>query len=221
MKIRLVKQRVCYRLTFAGWLLILGFNFLLIFFILKYISIFLVVNKPLDTKILIIDGLLPGYAYDSIVKLIEKDKYKYVITTGVDVDYTFNSDEQFNIADFSFKILSTKDIKNCKLHSAPAHLIYRDRTYSSAIALKDWFITQRIFPGEINVVSFSCHSRRTWVLYRKAFRDFARVGIISIRDQSYNYTKWYYYSRGVRQVLSETIGYLYSSIFFHPKKKNL
>ncbi|MCF8380751.1 MAG: hypothetical protein K9H49_14350 [Bacteroidales bacterium] len=219
MKIRLVKQRVCYRLTFSGWVLIIGLNSLLVFFTLKYISTFLVVNKPLTTEILVVDGLLPGYAYDSIVKLIKKEDYKYLITTGVDVDYTFNSNEQFNIADFSYKILNTKKIENCQLLSAPAHFIDRDRTYSSAVALREWFITQRIFPGKINVVSFSCHSRRTWVLYRKAFNDFAEVGIISVKDQSYDYARWYYYSRGVRQVLSETIGYVYSIIFFHPKKK--
>jgi len=217
MKIRLVKQKVCYRLTFAGFSLILGINLLALIVIIRSISAFLVVNRPLETEVLIVDGLLPGYGYDSIVSLVKKNSYKYLITTGADVDYVYNSGEHFNIAEFSYNVLSTKDIGDCKLYKAPAHNVVRDRTFTSAITLKNWFVRNKIFPWKINIVSFSCHARRTWILYRKAFRQYAEVGIITIPDMSYNYKKWYNNSKGVRMVLSETIGYIYSTVFFHPK----
>ena len=217
MKISLVKQKVCYRLTFAGWILILSVNFLFVLLLIKSISSFLVVNRPLETEVLVVDGLLPGYGYDSIVSLVKKNSYKYLITTGADVDYVFNSGEHFNIAEFSYNVLSTKDIGDCKLYKAPAHNIIRDRTFSSAMRLKNWFVCNKIFPLKFNVVSFSCHARRTWILYRKAFRQYAEVGIITIPDMSYNYNHWYNNSKGVRLVLSETIGFIYSTVFFHPK----
>jgi hypothetical protein len=216
MKIRLVKQKLCYRLTFTGWVLILVPNIFLFLFITKYISSYLIVDEPLQSEILIVDGLMPGYGYDSIANLVRRESYKYLITTGADVDYVYNSGEHFNIAEFSYKVLSTKDIGACKLFKAPAKYAERDRTFASAVCLKDWFIANNIFPWKINVISFSCHARRTWILYKKAFSQYAEVGIITIPDISYNYRRWYNSSKGVRLVLSETIGYVYSLIFFYP-----
>ena len=219
MRITFVKRRMSYRLTFIGWFSILCLNLIVVFLFIKLIASFLVVNSPVQSKVLVVDGLLPGYAYDTIVQIVKRDKYVYLITTGVDVDYTYNASEQFNIAEFSFKVLSTKDLGTCKLFKAPAHHFYRDRTYSSAATLRLWFIEKKIFPVNINVVSFSCHSRRTWNLYKKAFYQFAHVGIIAIADQTYDYNTWYKNSKGVRQILSETIGYIYTTVLFHPKVK--
>ncbi|MCB0805018.1 MAG: hypothetical protein KDC05_04415 [Bacteroidales bacterium] len=216
MKITLVRQRVSYRLTIWGWLTMLSINFLILFLFLRYIATFLVENQPLPTKIMVVDGMMPGYGYDSIVAMVNRESYLYLITTGVDLDYTYNPTEQFNTAEFSYKVLSTKTIENCRLFKAPASRVDRDRTYTAALTLKAWFIQNKIFPGRINVVSFSCHSRRTGILYRKAFRDFAEVGMISVPDNSYDYNQWYKTSKGVRMILSETIGCLYSIIFFHP-----
>ena len=221
MKIKLVQQRICYRLTPLGWALILGANLILVFVIVRTIAVFLVVNKPLETEILIVDGMMPGYAYDSIVALAVKNNYHYLITAGVNMDYTFNSSEKFNTAEFSYKVLSTKKLDKCERFKAPASSVDRDRTFTSAMKVRDWFISNKLFPSKVNVVSFSCHSRRTWILYRKAFHDFAEVGIIAINDNSYDYNKWYRTSKGVRMILSETIGYLYTKIFFHPKVNSL
>lgn len=221
MKIRLVKQRICYRLTPLGWSLILGVNLLIVFIIVKTIATFLVVNKPLETSVLIVDGMMPGYAYDSIVQMVEREHYLYIITAGVDVDYTYNASEKFNIAEFSFKVLSTKTLHSCKLFKAPARNIERDRTFSSALSVRKWFLQNKLFPSKVNVVSFSCHSRRSWILYRKAFKGFADVGIITINDNSYNYSQWHRTSKGVRMILSETIGFIYTTIFFHPKVNTL
>ena len=221
MRIKLVHQKLSYSLTWQGWIFIIGFNSLLVFFVLRYIATFLVVNKPLQTEILIVDGILPGYGYDSVVKLISDHGYKYVITTGVDMGYTFRSENVFNGAEFSYKILSEKDITNCKLDKAPARNVKRDRTFTSALELKKWFIKNRIYPEKINIISFSCHARRTWIMYKKAFVGFADIGIITIDDNTYDYNKWYKNSKGVRMILSESIGYIYSTVFFHPKINQL
>lgn len=220
MKIKLVKLKVCYRLTFAGWALILLPNIFIFLLITKYISTFLIVHKPVESEILVVDGLMPGYGYDSIAELVRRKSYKYLITTGADLDYVYNSSERFNIAEFSYKVLSTKDIGDCKLFKAPSGYAERDRTFTSAITLKNWFISNNIFPWKINVISFSCHARRTWILYKKAFSHYAEVGVFTIPDISYNYSRWYNNSKGVRLVLSETIGYIYTLIFFHPNISN-
>ena len=55
-----------------------------------------------------------------------------------------------------------------KLQIVPAHSVGRDRTYTSAVALRDWFRAQHINVTAINVVSEDVHARRTWLLFQRA-----------------------------------------------------
>lgn len=218
MRIKLTKKAECRKLTLPGWICL--------FFILFWISVgyikgvhpFLALNKPVNARILIVDGQFPGYGYDSIVKIIAKDHYEVVVTAGVDMDYTYISDENFNIAAWSYKVLSKKNIENCRLEKVPAGRAKRDRTYTSAVAVKNWMISNKI-NGDMNIVAFDVHARRSYILYKKAFKKHARVGVIALKDLSYDSKRWYNDSRGVRQVMSETIGYIYAGLFFHPAKQ--
>jgi hypothetical protein len=212
---RLVKKTICYRPTLLGWLCILLMMFIAVFGYFKGVHRFLALNRPVSARILVVDGQYPGYGYDSIAALVRKNNYQYVITTGVDVDYTYVSKENFNIAAWSYKVLMTKDLQNCQLRKVPAGKVQRDRTYTSARAVKIWMENNHL-KEDINIVTFGVHSRRSWILYRKAFNKYSRVGVISLHDLSYDNKKWYNDSRGVRQVLSETIGYVYTCFFFHP-----
>ena len=217
MKIQLTKKTECRRLTFSGWLCVLLFLTILLFLIFRNIHSFLAVSKPIRADILVVDGFLPKYAYDTIVRIIERDNYKYVITTGVEMDYVYTQSDGYNNAESSYEILLTKKIKNCRIEKAPAGKALKDRTFSSAIALRKWLITKGLDHQNLNLISIGCHARRSWVLYQKAFEGDQKIGVISIQDQSYEPDRWYEFSQGVRIVLSETIGYTYNIFFFHPK----
>ncbi len=196
---------------------VLGSLVIILFLIFRNIHGFLAVSKPVKADILIVDGFLPGYAYDTIEKFIERDNYKYVITTGVEMDYVYTQADGFNTAELSYKILLSKEIKNCRIEKAPADKALKDRTFSAAIALRKWLLANGFDNQSLNLVTLGCHARRSLLLYRKAFEGEKKIGVISIQDQSYEPHKWYRFSQGVRTVLSETIGYTYNMIFFHPK----
>jgi hypothetical protein len=46
--------------------------------------------------------------------------------------------------------------------------------------------------------------------------DNVQVGVISVRNPDYDARRWWLYSEGAREVVSEVIAYLYARIFFHP-----
>jgi hypothetical protein len=211
----LANKKECLRPTLFGWICILLTMFVAGLGYFEGVQGFLAVNRPISAKILVVDGQYPGYGYDSIAALIRTRLYEYVLTTGVDVDYTYISKENFNIAAWSYKVLLTKDLYDCRLRKVPAGRVQRDRTYTSALAVKEW-MKQNGIKQDINIVTFGVHSRRSWILYKKVFKGYSRVGVISLHDLSYDNKKWFNDSRGVRQVMSETIGYLYTRIFFHP-----
>ena len=100
--------------------------------------------------------------------------------------------------------------------AVPAPRVDRDRTYSTAVALRRWFDGHGGAPPRINLVTVGAHARRSRLLFEKALRPDTEVGILAVEDPYYDPKRWWVTSYGVRTVTSELIAYLYSSLLFHP-----
>ena len=98
----------------------------------------------------------------------------------------------------------------------PSHVIGRDRTYSSAIALRDWFREHDVQVRSVNIVTEGAHARRTRLLFEKALGPNIQVGVIAIASPDYDAHRWWYYSEGVEEIIEEGIGYIYAKFFFRP-----
>jgi len=68
----------------------------------------------------------------------------------------------------------------------------------------------------INVLTEDAHARRTRLLYQKAFGKNVAVGVIAISNPDYDPKDWWRYSEGVREVIGESIAYIYAQFFFYP-----
>ena len=44
------------------------------------------------------------------------------------------------------------------------------------------------------------------------------VGIIAAPNPDYNPAQWWHYSEGVREVVGESIAYVYARLFFYPSR---
>ena len=100
----------------------------------------------------------------------------------------------------------------------PSHVSGRDRTYSSALALREYFRTNGLALKKFNILTEDVHARRTRLLFQAAFGSEAAVGIIAVPDPDYDPRHWWRYSEGVREILGETIAYLYAKFLFWPPK---
>lgn len=92
----------------------------------------------------------------------------------------------------------------------------RDRTYTSAKVLRGWFLERGGLPAGLNVVTEGAHSRRSRLLFEKAFGSKVAVGVISIPYSNFDAKQWWRYSEGVREVLGEGLAYLYARLLFWP-----
>ena len=91
----------------------------------------------------------------------------------------------------------------------------KDRTYHKALVAKKRLNEVGFTQASIDVVSFGVHARRTWLLFEKAFPS-VDVGVIAITPNSYDTSRWWLFSEGVRTVISESIAYLYARFIFSP-----
>jgi hypothetical protein len=91
----------------------------------------------------------------------------------------------------------------------------KDRTYYKALAVQKRLKKAGFAQASIDVVSFGVHARRTWVLFEKVFSS-VDVGVIAIRPDNYDTSRWWLFSEGVRSVIAESIAYLYARFIFSP-----
>jgi uncharacterized SAM-binding protein YcdF (DUF218 family) len=92
----------------------------------------------------------------------------------------------------------------------------RDRTYGSAVALRNWFRDHNMVVSGIDVVTEDLHARRTRLLFQKALGKDVQVGIIAVANVDYPANRWWYYSQGLKDVISESAAYLYARLLFFP-----
>ena len=72
----------------------------------------------------------------------------------------------------------------------PSHINGRDRTYSSAVALRNWLGEYNINVRSLNVLTEDAHARRTRLLFAKAFGPKVHVGVIAVSNPDYDARHW-------------------------------
>ncbi|MEA3475282.1 MAG: ElyC/SanA/YdcF family protein, partial [Candidatus Cloacimonadota bacterium] len=168
--------------------------------------------------ILVVEGWLPDYALKQAIDEFNSKGYKLLITTGGPLLKGYPLSEYKTEAELAESIIKIIGFTKEKIIAVPAHYTIKDRTYTSACALKKWVEDSNQNIKTINLFSLGTHSRRSWILFKKALGDSIKVGIISADDFSYDPEHWWKSSDGVRTVLSEMIAYIYARFFFHPKE---
>lgn len=175
---------------------------------------FLAVEAPVPTRALVIEGWVPRYALTGYVARVWGD-YSDIYTTGgptladhhsKDVSDTFASVAQWR--------LMRAGVPATNIHVVPCWEAQRDRTYSTAVALRNWAASNHVHLTSFNVVTLGPHARRSRLLYEKAFGPGVQVGVIPLVNEEYEADSWWRYSEGVKEVLSEGAAYLYSRFWF-------
>ena len=105
-----------------------------------------------------------------------------------------------------------------EVQAVPAPLVPQDRTYTSAVALRNWLREHNLKPARLHLMSEGPHARRSWLLFEKAFGRDVVVGITSVPAAGYDPKRWWRTSLGVRGVISEALAYGYARFLFWPGK---
>ncbi len=191
----------------------------LIFIYAKTIHAFLAPTDPVNSKVMIVEGFIPDYALEEAADIFNKGQYKLMIITGKKRMKGAPLDQYKNDGIYSAATLIKLGFDSTRIRVvAVENEIKRDRTFTSALAAKKWIENHNEGCTSFNLVTLDCHARRSRLLFGKAFGEKYRVGIIAIRDRSYNADHWWQTSNGFREVIQETIAWIYARFFFWPDK---
>ncbi len=213
-----VSRRPRWGISRRGWL-VLAAGFVFGAWLITFnVQPFLAPTQRVETKILVVEGWLPSYALGAAAAEFRAGHYEKVYTTGGPIAGSDGATNIFNtVANVGGDALRAAGLPADVVQVVPAHAVGRDRTYMSALALRDWLRERQLKVTAINVVSADVHSRRTWLLFQRAFGSEVTVGIIAIPDPDYEPKRWWRYSEGVREILGETIAYGYAKFIFKPE----
>jgi uncharacterized SAM-binding protein YcdF (DUF218 family) len=180
---------------------------------------FLAVTSRVNARVLVVEGWVHKYAIDASIREFNTGLYQRVFSTGGPVvgNGGYVNDFQTS-ASVGFELLKEYGIPSESLQMVPSHVIGRDRTYSSALALREWFREHNMPVRSVNVLTEDVHARRTRLLFEKAFGKKVSVGIIAVPNPDYDGKQWCRYSEGVKDVGSEALAYVYARLFFHPSE---
>jgi uncharacterized SAM-binding protein YcdF (DUF218 family) len=182
---------------------------------------FLAKTKRVDTKILVVEGWVHEFVIRAAVVEFQTGHYDKIYTTGGPVAGSGHYINDYNTsASVGAELLIANGMPHDKVQMTPSRISGRDRTYSSALALRDWLREHKIEVQNFNVVTEDVHARRTQLLFQEAFGKSVKVGIIAVPDPDYDPKHWWNYSEGVREILGESVAYIYAKFIFWPTNSN-
>jgi hypothetical protein len=211
----LLVRRYRWALSLKAKLLILLALLTLGLIILFGVYPFLAITERVDADVLVVEGWVHPYAIQVAADEFRDRHYRQIFTTGGPVVGRggYVNDYQTS-ASVGADLLKKAGIPAEFVQMVPSHVIGRDRTYSSAIALRGWFRQQNLQVRAINIVTESAHARRSRLLYGKALGPNVAVGVIGVQSPDFDSRRWWLYSEGAEEVVEEGIGYLYAVSLF-------
>jgi hypothetical protein len=191
----------------AGWALVLN------------IHPFLAVTRRVPARVLVVEGWTHYYGVDAAVNEFKTGHYERLLTTGGPVEgFGPTSSRHDTEAWQSAGLLQQAGLPAAVVQAVPSCFVGRDRTYNSAVALRNWLREHDPQVGSLNVLTEDAHARRTWRLFQSALGPGVKVGVVSVRNPDYDAAHWWRSSSGVREVIDEGIAYVYAKVFFHPSE---
>ena len=179
-----------------------------------YVFPWLAVTDRVPTEYLVVQGWIRAPGLKQAVAEFEAEGYRRFLTSGCLARGEGNSGDNSTYADWSANDLREYGVPTDLVTPIPCWADRKDRTYHSALAVKQWFHDHQTPVRHINVVTLGAHARRTRLLFQKAFGSEAKIGVIAAQDQTYDSVHWWRSSEGVREVIGESIAYLYAKVFF-------
>lgn len=211
----LIRRRERWMLTPWGWGVAIAIVMTILGMVFGSLYPFLAAVEPLpEAEILVVEGWLPDYALEAALAQFDRGNYRQLVTTGLPLERGSYLVEYRDFATLAAATLAAVGADRDRLVAVPGPAVMKDRTYASAVALREWSIATGTQVRAIDLISLGPHTRRSWLLFQLALSEIdVSVGAIAVEPMDYDPQRWWQSSAGVRSVISEAIAYLYARFF--------
>lgn len=180
---------------------------------------FLALTKPAPNGVLVVEGWSPDYALELAMAEFRRNHYDKLYVTGGPLERGAPLSEYKSFAELGAATLVRLGLSSNAVQAVPAPLVRQDRTYTSAVTLRQWCQEHGISLKTMHVMTEGPHARRSRLLFKKAFGNEVVVGVTAVPVRDYDPQHWWRSSAGVRTVISEALAYGYVRLFFWPSTR--
>jgi len=211
-----IRRRDIWLPTIWGWLVLLLIGAATIVLVARNLHAFLAPNQPVGARILVVEGWMDPEGLDQAAAAFRSGGYERVITTGEPIERWPGTSGHATYAERAADYLKQHGLENASVTAVPAPLSAQDRTYLSAVMVREWAKRSGIDINVLDVFSSGTHARRSRLLYQLAFGSSVKVGVIAALSSGYDPDAWWLTSTGARDVLDQAIALLWVKCFFRP-----
>jgi hypothetical protein len=210
-------RRECWVPTVRGWVVLAAVLLSCAWLGANSLNDFLSLNRPVQAEVLIVESWLPDYALQGALDEFRHGGYKRLIAAAAGLPGAWSGQSRYKTgAELAAATLAALGLETNLIVVMPASDAARDRTYSAALGVKAWLESSNAAVRAVNLYSLGPHSRRSRLLYQKAFGSRVKVGVFAHPDNRYDSKRWWASNDGFQEVPGEGIAYLYARILFHP-----
>jgi uncharacterized SAM-binding protein YcdF (DUF218 family) len=215
----LMRCRPCLVPTWRGWLLLVLCFLAASWLVVRGIGPFLAVSEPVPGGaapggVLVVEGWARDYVLETVVQEFRREHYDKVFVTGGPLEWGAPLAEYKTYAQRGAAILLRLGLETNSVDAVPSPLVRQDRTYASAVTLKQWWRAHGLAPTKVLLITEGAHARRSWLLFEKALGKNVSVGVEAAPDPDYDLDHWWRSSAGVRGIIGEALAYGYARLLF-------
>jgi len=177
---------------------------------------FLAANEPRGRGLLVVEGWITRDAVRHAAETFRRGGYAAVVVSGGPVEDPAWRGGYRTYAERVGAELRRLGIVEPALAVVPAPASAQERTFRSAVSVRQWIESTGREVTDIDVFSQGAHARRSRELYRMALGPGVAVGSVSAPPSEYTLARWWQCSAGVKEVLGESLSYAWTVLWFRP-----
>jgi hypothetical protein len=214
----LIRRRQVWLPTWQGTLLLLAIVAALCAAVVPRLASYLAVDEPAagrdgqGARTLVVEGWLDAAALDEAVALTKQRRYERIVASGGPIESWPEGLSWPSYAERAADYLRRHGAGEVVAVPAPASA--RDRSFLSAVVVRDWLRRHEGAGDAVDVFSGGVHARRSRLVYRLAFGPAVEIGIFAARPRDYPLERWWTTSEGAKAVLGEIVGLAWTRCCF-------
>jgi len=202
--------------TLPGWGLLAGSLALALAGLGLGVPRYLAQTDPVGRGLLVVEGWLPAEAVEGAVEAYRRGGYELFVMTGGPIEEEICPPGHATYAERGAGLARGFGLRDDDLAVVPAPASAQERTFRSAVSLRQWAEASGRTVSALDVYSYGTHARRSRWLFQRAFGDGVEVGVIAAAPSRYEPAAWWRTSEGARAVLSETAAWAWVQLLFDP-----
>lgn len=168
---------------------------------------FLARDQPTRRGILVVEGWIAEESLFRAIDAFRSGDYRLVVATGGAINGSWSKQDRFKTyAERAAHFMREHGVEDEEVVTLVAGRWHTNRTWQTAQEVQRWFSQSGLDVDALDVFSEGPHSRRSWLLYRRALGDQLTIGVFSAPPTEYDPRVWWQSSSGTKAVVTEAVG---------------